>query len=193
MKFIEESSEILKGIKGDFHVHSNWSDGVNSIEELIMEAKNLKYEYITITDHTLIGKSEFGMKVEDFFKRNEETEKLSEKHGFKVLKGIEVDINSDGSPDYPEEVLSKADFVLGAIHFDYEGGAKKRWELFKKLVENPSVHATAHPVENIGFENWRRRGEEIAYIVEKSGKILELNLTPHRQRYTLHFRNGFSL
>jgi len=180
LRFIEENVEIVKGIKGDFHIHSNWSDGVNSIEELIVEAKNLKYEYIVITDHTLVKKSKHGMRVEDFFKRNEEIEKLSEKYGFKVLKGIEIDINPDGSLDYSEEVLSKADFVLGAIHFDYGEGIKKRWELFKKLVENPLVHAIAHPVESIGFENWIKRGEEIAHIVEKSGKILELNLAPHR-------------
>ena len=180
LEFIEKSSGIVDGIKGDFHIHSNWSDGVNSIEELIVEAKNLEYEYIVVTDHTLIGKSKYEMKVKDFFRRNEEIEKLSKKYGFKVLKGIEVDINPDGSFDYPEEVLSKADFVLGAIHFDYGEGVEKRWDLFKKLVENPFVHAIAHPVESIGFENWIKRGEEIAHIVEKSGKILELNLTPHR-------------
>ncbi|HIP92284.1 MAG TPA: PHP domain-containing protein [Thermotoga sp.] len=180
LRFLEESVENIKEIKGDFHIHSNWSDGVSSIEELILEAKSLGYEYIVVTDHTLVGKSKYEMKLESFFKRNEEIEILSKKYEFEILKGIEVDINPDGSFDYPEEVLAEADFVLGAIHFDYGEGEKNRWRMFKKLINNPFVHAIAHPVESIGIENWMKKGAEIVRIVEESGKILELNLTPHR-------------
>ncbi len=135
-------------IKGDLHVHSKWSDGASTIEEIAKRAIELGYEYIGISDHSKSLKVAGGLTEEEVLKRNYEIDKLNEKYAGKIriLKGMEVDILPDGSLDYDNELLKELDFVIGAIHSRF---SQDNTERILKAMENPYVNIIAHPTGRV--------------------------------------------
>jgi len=174
------SSFQLPDIPGDLHVHTNWSDGTDTIEEMVEYATKFGYKYIAITDHTFVGKGKVQMNEDKFLRQLSEIEKLQEKHKIKILKSAEIDVNEDGSLDYSKEILKLMDFVMVSIHFDYGGGIKKVIELFEKITNNEYVDMVAHPLNKLEIEEFKRHGEKILDLFEKNGKIIEFNLFPDR-------------
>lgn len=173
-------SDSFPDIPGDLHVHTTYSDGVNTIEEMVKYAVKLGYKYIAITDHTLLGKGRVQMDLEKFFNELSEIERIQEKYDIKILKSAEVDVNEDGSLDYPEEILKSLDFVLVSIHFDFGLGVEKVLELFEKVAYNQDVDIIAHPFNKIGIEGFKKYGEKIIELIEENNKTLEFNLFPDR-------------
>ena len=107
-------------IKGDLHVHSLWSDGVDAIPELAESAKKIGYTYIAICDHSESLKVAGGIEKGRKLKQIEEIRKLNKKlSGFRILAGAEVDIKTDGTLDYDDEVLKKLDIVVAAIRLSF--------------------------------------------------------------------------
>ncbi|MCM8803948.1 MAG: DNA polymerase/3'-5' exonuclease PolX [Candidatus Omnitrophica bacterium] len=167
-------------IKGDLHIHSKYSDGVETIEEIAISAKNLGYEYIGISDHSKTSKVAGGLDEDKLKRRNEEIEKVNEKvKGIKVLKGIEVDILADGSLDYPDKILEELDFVIVAIH---QGFKKNVNERIKRAIENPFVDIIAHPTGRLlsGREGYDVNIDEIIEYASKFNVALEINCYPDR-------------
>lgn len=162
-------------IKGNLHTHTKYSDGRNSIKELASFAKNLGYSYIGITDHSSSATYANGLKEDDLKKQIEEIDKTNENfEDFKILKGIESDILSDGSLDFKDEILEKLDFVIGAIH---TGFTKNVTERIETALENPNLTILAHPTGRLISS---RTGYEVNIdrIFEKAKgerKILEIN------------------
>lgn len=167
-------------IPGDLHVHTTYSDGVNTVEEMVKYAVKLGYKYIAITDHTLLGKGRVQMDLNKFFDQLSEIERIQEKYDIKILKSAEVDVNNDGSLDYPEEVLKSMDFVMVSIHFDFRLGIEKILELFEKVSYNRYVDVIGHPLNKIGIEGFKKYGDRIIELIEENNKILEFNLFPDR-------------
>ncbi|MEE8317603.1 MAG: DNA polymerase/3'-5' exonuclease PolX, partial [Candidatus Omnitrophota bacterium] len=123
----------LRDIKGDLHVHSTWSDGGSSIEEIVKKAMALGYEYIAITDHSQGLKIAGGLNKEELRLKRKEIERLNKKYrDIKILFGTEVDIDSDGNLDYPDEVLKGMDVVIGAVH---SGFKQSRERLTKRIIK----------------------------------------------------------
>jgi len=169
-----------KDIKGDLHVHSKYSDGVETIEEIAIIGKKLGYEYIGITDHSKTSKIAGGLDEDTLKRRNEEIDKINEKiKGIKILKGMEVDILADGSLDYSDKVLEELDFVIGAIH---QGFKKNVTERIKKAIENPYVDIIAHPTGRLlsGREGYEVNIDEIIDFASKFNVVLEINCYPDR-------------
>ncbi len=173
-----------EGIKGDLHVHSNWSDGGFSIERIALEAKSLGYKYIAITDHSKSVKIAHGLDEERLLKQMEEIESLNERlKGIRILKGIEVDILPDGSLDLSDEVLSKLDWVVASIHSRFNEDATER---LIAAIRNPYVCCIGHPSGRMLFQrdgypvDWDRVFEEAA----KTGTCLEINA--HQDRLDLN-------
>src|SRR3989338_6200284 len=111
----------LKDIKGDFHAHSTWSDGGSSIEEMVIKAREIGYEYIAITDHSQGLKIAGGLNTHELGFKKKEIEKVSGKYkDIKVLFGTEVDLDSDGNLDYPDALLKEMDIVIAAIHAGFK-------------------------------------------------------------------------
>ena len=172
-----------KEIKGDLHMHTKMSDGVNTIEELIEKAKSKGYEYIAITDHSLSLKVARGLSIETLLAQIKEIKKInSHLEGFKVLAGSEVDIKKDGSLDYPDEILGKLDIVIAAIHTGFKQDKKTITARVVKAIQNPFVRIFAHPTG-------RLLGEREAYAVDLNkvlevakdrGIWLEINAQPQR-------------
>lgn len=132
----------LKDIKGDLQMHSNYSDGANTVEEMAKMGEKLGYEYIAITDHSPHMAITNGMTEAKIRQRLLEIQKVNKKNKIRVLNGAEVDILADGSLDYDDATLSKFDFVLASIH---SGFSKDNTDRIIKAMKNPHVHAIAHP------------------------------------------------
>ncbi len=168
------------GIKGDLHVHTNWSDGTYPLESYVKKAEKLRYEYLAITDHSLVGKGIVQMDSDKFLKQIEYINEIQRKTHVKIIKGVEMDVNENGRLDYPDEILKKADFILGAVHFDYGKGEEKALELLESLLENEYVKVIAHPLNKIGKTVFGDHLEKIAKLAKENGKTLEISLVPDR-------------
>ena len=162
-------------IKGDLHVHSNYSDGHSTIEEIAKHAKSLGYEYIAICDHSQSVKYAHGL-TEDRLKRQiEEIDKLNERiTGIKILKGIEVDILPDGKLDFPDKLLAQLDYVVASIHIGFKKNVTERMLL---ALENPYVHTLAHPTGRLisKREGYDVDLDKVFEAALKNNKFLELN------------------
>ena len=140
----------LKDIKGDFHCHSNWDGGADSIAVIVEEARRLGYEYLGISDHTKSLKIENGLDEEKLKEQRKEIDKLNKEFKengikFKVLQGTEVDILKDGTLDINDETLKTLDYVSASIHSNFKMGKEKMTKRIIKALENPYVKILNHP------------------------------------------------
>ncbi|HDH53213.1 MAG TPA: DNA polymerase/3'-5' exonuclease PolX, partial [Nitrospirae bacterium] len=172
-----------KDIKGDLHVHSDYSDGNLSIQELVEIAKNRGYEYIAITDHSKGLGVARGMSTEQILEQNKAINALNKKlRGFRLLSGVEVDIRSDITLDFPDEVLKRLDIVIASIH---SGFRQSREQLTKRLVsaaKNPYVTIIAHPTGRLIGERdaYDVDMEEVFKTAKETGTAMEINAYPLR-------------
>jgi DNA polymerase (family 10) len=136
----------LSDIKGDFHVHSKWSDGSATIEELAQKAKELGYEYIVIADHSQSLKIGGGLTEDELAEKIEEIKEVNKKlSGITVLSAAEVDIKADGLLDYSDEQLKALDVVIAAVHSGFKQTEGAMTQRILKALDNPYVHILAHP------------------------------------------------
>ncbi|MHC1599778.1 MAG: DNA polymerase/3'-5' exonuclease PolX [Candidatus Methanospirareceae archaeon] len=177
----------ISDLKGDLHVHTNWSDGRNSIEEMAEAAISLGYEYIAVADHSPAVGIAGGLNEAKIARRQteiERTNKRLEAEGvnFRVLSASEVDIKSDFSMDFPDEILRDFDVVVGAVHTKF---SQDRTTMTKRIVtamENPNVDIIAHPTGRLlGKRDPYEVDMEVLMAVAKDTEtILELNSFPTR-------------
>lgn len=173
-------------IKGECHCHSDWSDGTETIEGLAKIARRIGYEYLIITDHASPLGIIHGLDEKQILKQMAEIDRVNKKiKGIKVLKGIEVDIKSDGSLFIKDEVLSKLDFVLGAVHFGFKMDRDKMTQRIIKAIENPNVDVIAHPTGRvinkrpgykIDFEKILKKAKENKTALEINAHASRLDL-----------------
>ncbi len=136
----------LKDLRGDLHIHSVWSDGLNSIAEMAQAARARGYGYIAITDHSQSLKVANGLSIADLKKKKAEIEKINQKlSDFRVLFATEVDIDVDGNLDYSGAVLKEFDFVLAAVHSLFKLPKDKMTKRLIKACKNKYVNVIAHP------------------------------------------------
>ncbi len=165
----------LEDIQGDLHIHTNYSDGSSSIEDIALQAKKLGYKYIAICDHSQSVKYAGGLAEDKLLHQIEEIARLNEKiDGIKILAGNEVDIKYDGTLDYPDKILEKLDIVVAAVHTGFKHNVTER---ICKAMEHPLVKIIAHPTGRLILT---REGYEIdiAKILEKASQTntaLEIN------------------
>jgi DNA polymerase (family 10) len=172
----------LEDIRGDLHVHSSYSDGTDSLNSMITQADKLGYEYIGITDHSRSRKIAGGLgtdKVKDQWK---EIDSLREDFDIDILKGIEVDILSDGSLDCPDDILEEMDIVVGSIHSGYKSSKKKMTERITTALQNEFLHVLGHPTSRkIGIrEAYDVDLDQIFETAAENGKLMEINSQPER-------------
>ncbi|MCF8009551.1 MAG: DNA polymerase/3'-5' exonuclease PolX [Halanaerobiales bacterium] len=170
-------------INGDFHVHSNYSDGNMSIKEMINTAQKRGYKFLAITDHSKSLKIANGLSEDDLKKQWKEIDSLREKYPeFLILKGIEVDINKDGSLDYEDDILKKFDLVIGSVHSNFN---QKKEEMTKRLVKainNPYIDIIGHPTGRMLGQRpaYQIDFEKILKAISQNNVILEINCSPSR-------------
>ncbi len=162
-------------IKGDLHVHSLYSDGHMSIKDLAELARTMKYEYIAICDHSQSVKYAHGLSPQRLRKQIREIQELNQEFkDFRILKGIEVDILSDGQLDLSDKILKELDIVIAAVHTGFK---KRVTERILKAMENPMVTAIAHPSGRLisKREGYEVDLEKVLQGAKHKGKALELN------------------
>ncbi len=170
-------------IKGDLHVHSKWSDGTASLEEIAKAAQRRGYQYVAVCDHSKSLKIARGLDESRLLKQIEEIDRINEKlKGFQILKGIEVDILADGKLDLPDHVLAKLDFVVAAIHSGFKQEKEKMTRRITKALENPLIHCLAHPSGRLlgARAPYEVDMEELLEAARRYGKALEINATLER-------------
>jgi DNA polymerase (family 10) len=172
-KLVQESE-----IKGDLHVHSKWSDGTSSIEEVARAAQRRGYQYIAITDHSKSLRIAHGLDETRLMKQMEEIDRVNEKlKGFQILKGTEVDILAEGRLDFPEKVLEKFDIVVASIHSGFKQDRAKMMKRIIQAFENPYLHIFAHPTGRLlgARDPYEVKMDELIEAAKKFGKVLEIN------------------
>ncbi|OCA91331.1 hypothetical protein A8F94_05585 [Bacillus sp. FJAT-27225] len=173
----------LDQIQGDLHMHSTWSDGAHTIEEMAEACREKGYRYIAITDHSQYLKVANGLTPERLREQNEEIRRLNAKYtDFKILSGVEMDILPDGTLDYEDELLAELDIVIASIHSSFSQPREKIMMRLKTALENPHVDIIAHPT---GRLIGRRAGydvdiEMLISLAKETNTALELNANPHR-------------
>jgi DNA polymerase (family X) len=133
-------------IRGDLHMHSSWSDGRDTIEDMVLASRQLGYEYIAITDHSERAWSSRKLTAEEVPDQRAEAEFLRQRHrGIQILHGVEVDIMLDGSLDFEDDLLTGFDIVLASLH-DH-GGHDGAWltERYLRAIRHPLVNIITHP------------------------------------------------
>jgi DNA polymerase (family X) len=170
-------------IKGDLHLHTDWSDGVDSLEDMVQAAQNRGYQYIAITDHSGGLGIARGLDAEKLGKQIAQIRELNQKYpGFRILSGLEVDIRANGALDMPDELLSQLDIVLASIHSAMNQGPEQMTERIIKAIQNPHVDVIAHPTGRLLGER-----EPVALYLESILRAaaefhvaLEINAMPNR-------------
>jgi DNA polymerase (family 10) len=179
----------LKDLKGDLHVHSDWTDGNNSIEEMAKAAQKRGYQYVAICDHSPTIGITNGLTPLRLKKHNEEIDKLNEKMSrgkgdmnFRILKGIEVDMRSNGQLDFEDEILKELDIVVGAVHTKFTQSKDEMTRRIIKAIENPNVDIIAHPTGRLigKREPYQVDMDKIMDACKANKKVLELNAYPER-------------
>ena len=173
----------LRDIKGDFHAHSKWSDGNNSIEEMVLAAKDEGYKYIAITDHSSGLGIAHGLTEERLKKQIEEIRSLNRRFkSFRILCGMEVDIRADGAIDMPDHILTELDVVVGAVHSSFNQNKERITSRIIKAIENPHVDIIAHPTSRLIGEREPTAVdmEAVFKAAAKHKKALEINAMPSR-------------
>jgi DNA polymerase (family 10) len=172
-----------RDIKGDFHVHTEWSDGHDSIEEMAAAARERGYKYLAITDHSAGRGIAHGLSGERLRQQMAEIKTLDRKlKGLRLFTGIEVDIRADGALDYPDELLSEIDVVVAAVH---SGMGQDRDKMTRRLIralENPHVDILAHPTCRLLGEREPVEVdlEEVFRAALRTNTALEINAMPDR-------------
>lgn len=141
----------LKDIKGDLQMHSVYSDGANTIEEMATAAAELGYEYIGMTDHSKTEYAARGMDETRFKKYIKEIDKVNEKLNGKIhiLKSAETDILKDGSLDFGKAALDEMDYVLASIHTNLNMDKDAMTKRLVRCIESGDVDIIAHPTDRI--------------------------------------------
>ena len=170
-------------IKGDLQMHTKWSDGNNTIEEMAIAAKKLGHEYICITDHT--GKLAIANALDEkrINEQRKEIDKVNKKlSGIRILQGVEVNIKDDGALDMPDKVLKELDIVVASIHSGFKNPKEKITKRMVKAMENKNVDIIAHPTGRLitKRESYDIDLDAVFDAAKKTGTIMEINSYPER-------------
>jgi DNA polymerase (family 10) len=175
----------LSDIISDLHLHSNWSDGKYSLEDMANEAVKRGLKLIALTDHTISAPTsdpDDRLAIEQIPDRNSSIQKIQTRMAGKltILNGIEVDILPDGRLDFPDEVLAQFDLVIASIHLEMNQPADQITRRLQSAIRNPWVDIIGHPSgrelpANNGIElDW----ELLFQSVKENGTVLEVNSNP---------------
>ncbi len=170
-------------IRGDLHAHTKLTDGRASLEEMAEAARNKGYEYLAITEHSKSVTVARGLDSKGLSDHIESIDKVNRQlEGFVLLKSIEVDILEDGSLDLPDDILSKLDLVVGAVHSKFGLSQERQTDRMIRAMENPYFSILAHPTGRMINQRspYDVDMDRLMKAAAHNGSILELNAQPER-------------
>ncbi|UCB44969.1 MAG: DNA polymerase/3'-5' exonuclease PolX [Spirochaetota bacterium] len=172
-----------QNLHGMVHVHSTYSDGMNTIEQLAEECHRQGYSYLCISDHSKSAFYANGLSIQALHAQINEVRELNKKLSpFRIFCGIESDILSDGGLDYPEDALSKLDFVIGSIHSKLTMDSNEATSRLVAALQNPHLTILGHPSGRLllSREGYQYNEEMILDALMDNGVAIEHNCNPHR-------------
>ena len=171
-------------LRGILHVHSTWSDGQNTIRELVEACIARGYQYLGITDHSKVAAYAGGLTEENLRRQQEEIDRLNEEYTGRlhILKGTECDILKDGTLDYADEVLANLDFVVASIHSNFNLSPEEQTQRMLRAIANPNVDIIGHPTGRIllGRVGYTLDMEAVIDAAVEHGVCIEINAHPSR-------------
>lgn len=174
----------LADIHADLHMHTTWSDGKLSIPEMAEAARRRGRKFICITDHSQYATIANGLSVERILQQQEEVRRVDAEMGpdFRVFHGVELDIRSDGTLDYPDDVLEKLDFVIASLHYSLRQERAVITQRLLNAIRNPHVDLIGHPRGQLIS---RREAADLDMdavfeAAKAHGTALEINANPER-------------
>ncbi|HLZ18659.1 MAG TPA: PHP domain-containing protein, partial [Smithellaceae bacterium] len=179
-----------KDIRGIFHVHTNFSDGADSLEAMAAAVRKMGYQYIGVSDHSRSAHYAGGLNADQIARQQALIDRLNEKLApFHIFKGIESDIGPDGRLDYDDDILAGFDFVVAAVHSGFNMTKAQMTGRIKKALANPFTTMLAHPTGRLllSREPYAVDVREIIDAAAVYGKALELNA--NSQRLDLDWRS----
>jgi len=182
---LEKGDPIRAALKGDCHTHSDWSDGGSPIDVMARTARDLGHEYVVLTDHSPRLKVASGLSPERLREQLKLVEELNnELAPFRILKGIEVDINEDGTLDQEPELLDQLDVVVASVHSKLRMDEQEMTPRMIKAVSNPRVnilgHCTGRIVVGRGRPESQFDADAVFAACAEHDTAVEINSRPER-------------
>jgi putative hydrolase len=182
---VKNPGRMQQALKGDLHMHSDWSDGGSPIEEMVTAARDLGHEYVALTDHSPRLTVARGLTAERLREQLKVVKALNKKMApFRILTGIEVDILEDGSLDQEEDLLAELDVVVASVHSKLRMDAKQMTERMVVAVANPNTDILGHCTGRLLAGRGRPESEFDADLVfeacKQFGTAVEINCRPER-------------
>ncbi len=171
----------LADLRGDFHMHCTWSDGANSLEEMIAGAAARGYEYHSISDHSW-GRGPLGLDPNHLRMQREKVRALGDRHGVRTLCSAEVDLLPDGSLDYEPAVLAGLDIVIASVHSHMNQSRDEMTRRLLRACEDPYVNVIGHPTGRSvdGFPGYEFDYDAVFAAAARTGTALEIDGHPNR-------------
>jgi DNA polymerase (family 10) len=174
-----------ENLRGTFHCHSTWSDGIESVEAMAQAALDLGLEYLGIADHSKSERQANGLDEKRVRQQAEEIKKLNAKfarEGFRIFFGTECDILGDGSLDFDDKTLALFDYVVASVHQGFNMDAEKMTRRICKALAHPKVTMLGHPTGRLLLEReaYAVNMPEVIAAAAKRNKIIEINAHPYR-------------
>ncbi|MFG1934962.1 PHP domain-containing protein [Mycobacterium sp. NPDC048908] len=180
--------DVRAALKGDLHVHSNWSDGSAPIEEMMLAAKQLGHEYCALTDHSPRLRVANGLSPDRLRQQLDVIDELRDRLApMRILTGIEVDILEDGSLDQEPELLERLDVVVASVHSKLAMDAPSMTRRMIKAVTNPHTDVLGHCTGRLvtGGRGTRPESkfdaEKVFTACRDHGTAVEINSRPERR------------
>jgi DNA polymerase (family 10) len=172
----------LPDIKGDLHLHTRESDGLNTTEEMIEAGIKKHYGYIAITNHSKSLKIAHGMNDDQFMEYFRKIDSISDKYNIKILKGAEVDILKDGSLDLQDDTLEAMDVVIASVHVDTNMSSEDMTDRVISAVKTNRVNILGHPTGRLINQRqpFQIDLDEVAKYCSKYKTAMEINASPQR-------------
>jgi DNA polymerase (family 10) len=173
----------VEDLRGDLHMHSTWSDGRNSIEEMVEACVALDYEYMVISDHSKALAMTGGLDAYRLREQWKEIDEVRARHPeIQLLRAMEVDILGDGSLDLEDEMLAGLDLVLVSLHSRLDLPAAQQTERVLRALEHPEVNIFCHPTAR--RINHRKPAEfDVETVLRRAAELgvaVEMNCSPQR-------------
>jgi len=173
----------IEDITGVIHCHTDYSDGLETVETMAEACVARGYKYLGVSDHSRSAGYAGGLTIDDLKRQSDHIDKVNEKTpGFHIFKGVESDILADGKLDYPDEVLEKLDFVIASVHSRFNQDEEKMTERIINAVRHPLTTMLGHPTGRLllARDGYSVNMSSVIEACSDAGVIMELNANPHR-------------
>lgn len=168
-------------IRGDLHMHSHWSDGRDSIGDMVAQCAALGYEYIAITDHSPRSSASRNLSLESVQQQADEIASLRERYPqIAILHGVEVDILQDGRLDFPDRVLGRLDIVVASLHDRAGQSPEELLRRYESAMTHPLVAIVTHPMNRSGpgSRGYDLDPDRLFELAVETGTVLEIDGAP---------------